>query len=66
MDGAFTVLDDMKSHSGSYMTFGRGMMNGSSNKQKINTMSSMEAKTVAVHDNMPSILWTRYFLEEQG
>ncbi len=48
------------------MTFGKGMMNGSSNKQKINTTSSTEAETVAVHDNMPSILWTQYFLEEQG
>ena len=48
------------------MTFGKGMMNGSSNKQKINTTSSTEAEIVAVHDNMPSILWTRYFLEEQG
>jgi len=66
IDGAFAVHKDMRSHSGSYMTFGRGMMCGSSNKQKINTTSSTEAETVAVHDNMPSILWTRYFLEEQG
>jgi len=42
------------------------MMNGSSNKQKINTTSSTEAEIVAVHDNMPAILWTRYFLEAQG
>ena len=66
IDGAFAIHDDMRSHSGSYMTFGKGMMGGSSNKQKINTTSSTEAETVAVHDNMPSILWTRYFLEEQG
>ena len=66
IDGAFAVHEDMRSHSGSYMTFGRGMMNGSSNKQKINTTSSTEAETVAVHDNMAAILWTRYFLEAQG
>ena len=66
INGAFAVHEDMKSHSGSFMTFGRGMMNGSSNKQKINTTSSTEAEVVAVHDNMPSILWTRYFLEAQG
>ena len=58
IDGAFAVHDDMRSHSGSYMTFGKGMMGGSSNKQKINTTSSTEAETVAVHDNMPNILWT--------
>jgi len=42
------------------------MMGGSSNKQKINTTSLTESETVAVHDNMSSILWTRYFQEEQG
>ena len=56
----------MRSHSGSFMTFGKGMINGSSNKPKINTTSSTEAEILAVHDNMPSVLWTRYFLEEQG
>ena len=66
IDGAFVVHNDMKSHSGSYMTFGPGMMYGSSNKQKINTTSSTEAEIVAVYDNMSSRLWTRYFLEEQG
>ena len=48
------------------MTFGKGMVDGSSRGQKINTNSSTEAEVVAVHDNMPAILWTRYFLEAQG
>ena len=66
IDGAYAVHNDMKSHSGSFMTFGRGMMDGSSIKQKINTTSSTEAEVVAVHDNMASILWTQYFLDAQG
>ena len=66
IDGAFAVHDDMRSHTGSYMTFGRGMMHGNSTKQKINTTSSTEAEVVAVHDTMPSILWIKYFLEAQG
>lgn len=66
IDGAFAVHDDMKSHTGSFMTFGRGMMAGTSTKQKINTTSSTEAEVVAVHDNMASILWTKFFLEGQG
>jgi hypothetical protein len=66
IDGAFAVHNDMQRHSGSYMTFGHGMMNGSSNKQKINTTSSTEAETVAIHENMAAILWTRYFLQAQG
>ena len=48
------------------MTFGKGMIDGSSKAQKINTTSSTEAEVVAVHDNMPAILWVRYFLEAQG
>ena len=34
IDAAFAVHKDMRSHTGSYMKFGRGMMNGTSNKQK--------------------------------
>ena len=66
IDAAFAVHEDMCSHTGAYMTFGRGMMNGTSNKQKINTTSSTEAEVVGMHDNMPAVLWTWYFLQEQG
>ena len=62
---AFTVHEDMRSHTGAYIKFGRGMMNGEPNKQKINTTSSKEAEVVGVHDIMPAVLWTRYFLQEQ-
>ncbi len=48
------------------MTFGKGMVNGASSAQRINTTSSTEAEVVAVHENMPAILWTRYFMEAQG
>ena len=56
IDAAFKVHEDMRSHTGAYMTFGRGMMNGTSNKQKINTTSSTESEVVGVHDNMPAVL----------
>jgi len=48
------------------MTFGKGIIDGSSRGQRINTTSSTEAEVVAVHDNMAAILWTRYFLDAQG
>ena len=66
IDAEFAVHEDMLSHTGAYMTFGPGMINGTFNKQKINTTSSTEAEVVGVHDNMPAVLWTRYFLQEQG
>jgi len=66
IDGAFAVHEDMRSHTRAYITFGKGMINGSSKTQKINTTSSTEAEVIAVHENMPAILWTRYFLAAQG
>ena len=48
------------------MTFGKGMVDGSAKTQKINTTSSTEAEVVAVYENMPAIMWVRYFLDKQG
>lgn len=45
---------------------GRGFPIVSSTKQKLNTKSSTKSELVGVDDMMPSILWTRYFLAEQG
>ena len=56
INGAFAVHQDMKSHTGAYMTFGKGIIDGSSKGQRINTMSLTEAEVVAVHDNMSANL----------
>jgi hypothetical protein len=37
-----------------------------STKQKLNTKSSTESELVGIDDMMPIIIWTRYFLLEQG
>ena len=66
IDGAFAVHADMKSHTGGFMTFGKGMVDGNCHGQKINTSSSTQAEVVGVHDNISDILWTRYFMEAQG
>jgi hypothetical protein len=57
---------DMKSHTGGAMTLGKGSMYSTSVKQKLMTRSSTEAKVVAVHDVIPQMLWTAYFLKGQG
>jgi len=57
---------DMKSHIGIYMTLGKGSPYTASCKQKLNTISSMEAELVAVDDAMGQVLWTRHFLAPQG
>jgi hypothetical protein len=66
VDASFAVHPDMKSHTGGSMTLGKGVIYGTSTRQKINTKSSTEAELVGVNDLMPQILWTRYFLEAQG
>jgi hypothetical protein len=48
------------------MTLGKGAVMSSSRKQKINTRSSTESEVFGVDDAMPSILWSLYFLQEQG
>ena len=48
------------------MTMGKVMFTGNSTKQKLNITSSTKTKIVAVHDTLPSVLWTSYFLAEQG
>ena len=66
IDGSYAVHPDCKSQTGAVMSLGRGTTYGSSQKQKINTRSSTETELVAVDDMLPQVLWTKYFLDEQG
>ena len=66
VDAAFAVHNDMKSHTGAIVTFGKGEAYAKSSKQKLNTKSSTEAEFVGVDDILTQMLWTRYFLVEQG
>ena len=66
VDGSFAVHPDMRSHTGAVMSLGKGAVYSTSKKHKLNTTSSTEAELVSVHDVMPQVLWTRYFLEAQG
>jgi hypothetical protein len=66
VDSLYAVHPDMKSHTGIYMTLGKGATYTASCKQKLNTKSSTEAELVAVDDPMGHVLWTRHFLTAQG
>ena len=66
IDGAFATHRDMRSHTGGAMSLGKGVIYGTSTRQKLNTRSSTEAELVAVDDCMSQVLWTRYFLAAQG
>jgi hypothetical protein len=57
----------MKSqHTGGAMSLGRGVIYGTSKRQKLNTKSSTESEIVGTDDVVPQMLWTLYFLEAQG
>jgi hypothetical protein len=66
VDAAFAVHPDMKGHTGGTMSLGKGSVYSTSTKQKLVTRSSTESEVVGVHDVMPQMLWTAYFLREQG
>ena len=66
IDRAFATHRDMRSHTVGAMSLGKGVIYGTSTRQKLNTRSSTEAELVAVDDCMSQVLWTRYFVDAQG
>jgi len=48
------------------MTMDTGMPINTSRKQKLNTRSSTESELVGADDMAQMILWTKFFMEEQG
>ena len=65
-DASFAVHPDMKSHTGYIMTLGKGAVIASSTKQKINTKSSTESELVGADEATTPLLWSKWFMEEQG
>ena len=66
VDAAFAVHKNMRSHTGTVMTMGKGAGISASRKQKVNTRSSTEAELVGVDEELSMILWSRHFLLAQG
>ena len=66
IDASFAVHQDMKSHTGSFFTLGRGSVYSRSAKQKLNTNISTAAELVARGDTLPQIVWMRNFAKHQG
>ena len=66
IDASHGVHWDCKGQTGAGMTLGRGAVVSFSRKQKINTRSSTESEIVGVDDAMPTVLWSLYFIQEQG
>ena len=48
------------------MSLGKGVIYGTSTRQKLNSKSSTEAELIGVSDVMSQILWTMYIMAAQG
>ena len=66
VDALFAVHKDMRSHTGGFMTMVKGRSYVQSSKQNLNTNSSTEAELVVVDYVLNQVIWTWYFLKEQG
>ena len=66
IDAAYAVHDNMRSHTGGIISFGRGSLHAKSSKQKLNTKSSTEAEVVGLSEYLPYNLWLVNFLGAQG
>lgn len=66
VDASHNVHWDCKGHTGSAMTLGKGAVISGSNKQRINTKSACESELVGVDDCVSTMLWSLYFMQEQG
>jgi hypothetical protein len=66
VDASNDIHHDMQSHTGGVMIIGKGALYTTSTRQKLTTRSSTEGELVGVHDVLPQVLWTRYFLQHQG
>ena len=53
---SFSVHNNMRSHTGGYLSFGRGMVKCKSTKQKLNTKSSTEAGLIGLSDMSMQVL----------
>jgi hypothetical protein len=66
VDGSHQVYEDCRGKIGCLMTMGKGAVISSSNVMNCNTQSSTEMELILIHDKLPDIIWTRYFVEGQG
>jgi hypothetical protein len=66
VDASYNVHEDCRGQTGAMMSLGGGAPISLSRKQKLNVRSSCEGELVGIDDALPSILWTRYFIESQG
>jgi hypothetical protein len=66
VDGSHNVHWDCRGHGGAMFTMGKGAALSYSRKLRLNTRSLTETELVAADMYMPKMLWTLYFIQNQG
>ena len=66
VEASYGVHDDPTGHTRATMYIGRGCVTSISKKHNINTTRSTQGETVGVYYASPHMMWTRYFLSNQG
>ena len=66
IDAPFAVQNDMRSHTGGFMKIGKVGAYVQYREKKMITHSSTESELVGVDDVLTQMIWTQYFLKEQG
>jgi len=56
----------MRGHTGGLLTFGTGVVDQKSSKQKMNTRSSTECEHVGTSEFLPKNIYFEMFMEGQG
>ena len=63
VDAAFAVNNDMRSHTGGFMTMGTGGAYVQHRKHNPNTNISTESDLVGLDDVLTQVIWTQYILK---
>jgi len=66
VDSAHAVHPNMRGHTGGLTTFGTGIIDQKSSKQKMNTRSSTESEVVGTSEYLPKNIFFEMFMEAQG
>ena len=66
IDSAHAVHDNMRGHTGGITSYGTGIIDQKSSKQKMNTRSSTETEHVGTSEYLPKPIYFELFMEAQG
>jgi hypothetical protein len=66
IDSAHAVHNDMRGHTGGITSFGTGIIDQKSSKQKMNTRSSTETEHVGTSEFLPKSVFFELFMGAQG